>query len=257
MDYNYHTHTYRCGHASGTEEEYIQRAIEGGIKYMGFSDHVPFVCDDGYEAPHRVPMALANEYVDTILSLKKKYADKIDIKVGFESEYYPEAFDTILNGAINAGAEYLILGQHFLGNEHYGGEHSMCIGDNVKKLKEYCEYVVSGLQTGYFTYVAHPDMVGFTGDVDIYKQEIRKICVEARRLNIPLEINCLGIRGKRNYPNKVFWQVAAEEKSPVTFGFDAHEPKSAFDDESLITAKALVEELGLNYIGKPNIIAIK
>ena len=38
---NYHTYTARCGHASGREEEYILRAIEGGIKILGFSDHIP------------------------------------------------------------------------------------------------------------------------------------------------------------------------------------------------------------------------
>ena len=41
MDYNYHTHTARCGHAVGEDEEYVKRAIECGIKYMGFSDHAP------------------------------------------------------------------------------------------------------------------------------------------------------------------------------------------------------------------------
>lgn len=39
MTVNLHTHTYRCGHATGTEEEYILRAIENRIKVMGFSDH--------------------------------------------------------------------------------------------------------------------------------------------------------------------------------------------------------------------------
>ena len=33
MNYNYHTRTYLCRHASGTPEEYVQRAIENGIKY--------------------------------------------------------------------------------------------------------------------------------------------------------------------------------------------------------------------------------
>ena len=42
MDYNLHTHTYRCSHATGTEREYIEAAISAGIKIMGFSDHIPF-----------------------------------------------------------------------------------------------------------------------------------------------------------------------------------------------------------------------
>ena len=39
---NYHTHTSRCGHAIGLDEEYVQCAIEAGIKELGFSDHIPF-----------------------------------------------------------------------------------------------------------------------------------------------------------------------------------------------------------------------
>ena len=39
---NYHTHTYRCGHALGTDEEFVQAAIRAGIKTLGFSDHAPY-----------------------------------------------------------------------------------------------------------------------------------------------------------------------------------------------------------------------
>ena len=43
MQENYHTHTYRCRHAIGSEEEYIRKAIDGGLKVLGFSDHTPFL----------------------------------------------------------------------------------------------------------------------------------------------------------------------------------------------------------------------
>ena len=42
LENNYHTHTARCGHAIGTDEEYVLKAIEIGVKELGFSDHVPF-----------------------------------------------------------------------------------------------------------------------------------------------------------------------------------------------------------------------
>ena len=43
-----HTHTFRCGHASGTEREYIENAIAAGFDTLGFSDHAPYVFRDGY-----------------------------------------------------------------------------------------------------------------------------------------------------------------------------------------------------------------
>lgn len=33
---NYHTHTYRCQHAYGSEREYIEAAIRMGIAELGF-----------------------------------------------------------------------------------------------------------------------------------------------------------------------------------------------------------------------------
>ena len=44
---NYHTHTWRCRYANGTEREYVERAIEGGLKILGFSDHSPYPFPDG------------------------------------------------------------------------------------------------------------------------------------------------------------------------------------------------------------------
>ena len=37
---NLHAHTFRCQHAYGTEREYVETAIEMGIKEFGFSDHI-------------------------------------------------------------------------------------------------------------------------------------------------------------------------------------------------------------------------
>ena len=38
---NYHTHTWRCRHADGTEREYVERAIEAALKFSVF-DHSPY-----------------------------------------------------------------------------------------------------------------------------------------------------------------------------------------------------------------------
>ena len=39
---NFHTHTYRCHHASGTDREYVESAIRAGVKVLGFADHSPY-----------------------------------------------------------------------------------------------------------------------------------------------------------------------------------------------------------------------
>lgn len=257
MIYNYHTHTWRCGHASGTEEEYIKRAIECGIKYMGFSDHAPFIFPDGFEAGYRVPFAEIKCYINELVLLREKYKDKIDLKIGFEMEYYPSYFDKMLKNVIEAGGEYLILGQHFIDGEHPGGIYTYSPTDNADTLKKYVSGIIEAMQCGVFTYVAHPDIFRFTGPASVYREEMRKLCTASRIYDVPLEINFLGIRDKRKYPNEEFWKLAGEEKSPVTFGFDAHDIKSAYDGESLVTAKNMVHSYKLNYIGKPEIRAIQ
>ena len=125
MTYNYHTHTRRCGHAKGTEEEYVLRAIQGGIRYMGFSDHMPLLCDDGYESRYRVPMAEAKDYIADIIALREKYRDVIDIKVGFEEviivvkttlcgdiEFVGKLVKANLDG-INDGHNLQLIGMHY------------------------------------------------------------------------------------------------------------------------------------------------
>jgi len=256
MDYNYHTHTVRCHHATGSEEEYIIRAIENGIKHMGFSDHIPFIFPDGYESPYRVPMAELEAYVKTITGLRDKYKNDIEIVIGFETEYYPTHFAQMVDNVRKVGAEYLILGQHFIGEEHPDGQHSSMKTDDESQLAEYCDCLIGGIESGVISYIAHPDLFRFIGDGSIYRREVRRICEASKRNGIPLEINFLGIRDNRFYPHEEFWKVVSDVGSPVTFGFDAHDVTAAYDSASLEKAKAMVKRLGLNYIGKANIRSI-
>ena len=256
MKYNLHAHTYRCSHASGTAEEYVLRAIEGGIECFGFSDHMPYINPNGREDKFRVPVAEADGYISEILSLKEKYKDKIDIHVGFETEYYADHFDGMLEHAHSLGAEYLILGQHFWAPYSEDRLPSSTPTSDVDRLDEYVSSVVSAIRSGAFTYVAHPDLFNFTGSDDEYAEYMRRICVASRECGVPLEINFLGIREGRIYPSDRFFRIAAEERSPITFGFDSHSVDAAYDAESMAVAYDMVDRLSLNYIGMPKIVNI-
>ena len=108
MNYNLHTHTYRCHHASETPEEYVLRAIECGVKYFGFSDHVPLKFHDGTQSGHRVYVEEAKAYCDEIKALAEKYSDKIEIHVGFEAEFYPEYIDEMIAVYEGLNQEYTL-----------------------------------------------------------------------------------------------------------------------------------------------------
>lgn len=254
---NLHTHTWRCGHARGIEKEFIQNAIKGKIKTLGFSDHMPFVFPDGRESGYRVKMHLAKDYINSLKKLKEEYKDKIDIRIGFEMEYYPDHFEDMLSLAKRLGAEYLILGEHYPSYEDGRFLYSGTQTDNAKALKAYVDGCVAGIESGVFTYVAHPDVFNFTGDTALYVSEMKRLCEASKRCDIPLEINFLGIRSNRHYPRELFWKTAGETGCSAVYGFDAHSPDSAFDIASKPRADEIVEKYNLLLLQNPKIIDIQ
>lgn len=244
---NYHTHTWRCGHAEGSEREYIQRAVEGGLKVLGFSDHTPhdFFDTEPRNRPIRMKPEELPEYAATVRKLAGEYREQIQILAGVEAEYYPKYFPRTLELLKENGIQYMILGQHFLGNE-VGEPYSGRPCADHKVLERYVSQTIEALDTGLFTYFAHPDLIHFVGEDSVYEREIRKLCQAANRTGTPLEINLLGIREKRHYPNERFWRLAAEEGSTVILGCDAHTPQDVVDPKSEQKALALAERLGLN-----------
>lgn len=245
---NYHTHTARCNHAVGTEREYIERAIEGGLQTLGFSDHAPY----GFEGTDHVsgfrmlPPELP-EYMSTLRALREEYRDRIDLRLGVEAEYYPKYFTALLERLRAQGVEYIILGQHLLDNEidaWYVGRPT----EDAALLTAYVDQCIAAMETGSFTYMAHPDIFNFVGDREVYARENRRLCRAAIANNLPLEINMLGIRDHRHYPNEDFWRIAGEEGVAVILGCDAHTPMDAYDPESEQTALELVEKYGLKLL---------
>lgn len=254
VNYNYHTHTAFCGHATGEIAEYIQKAIASGIIHMGFSDHAPYTFADDKAAGKRMTSTEAREYVASIRRLGELYKNKIDIKIGFEMEYYPDKFHDMLSFVKSIGAEYLILGQHYMRGIFTGGYHVINGKATDEDLINYVRDIITAMESGVFTYVAHPDMINYLGDKSLYEKEMRKLCIASKRTNTPLEINCQGIREGRIYPAERFWKIAGEVGCPVTIGLDAHSADAAGDRESEEKAQKLINKYNLNYIGKPNLI---
>lgn len=254
MIYNYHAHTFRCHHASGQEKEYIERAISCGIKKMGFSEHAPFMHDDGVEMSYRISVNDVDDYFTTLKALREKYKNQIEIKIGFEIEYYPAYFDKMVNFALSKGAEYFILGQHQietdLPDEHDGLTYLNVFepNDNELALSKYIDVVISAVKSGYMSYVAHPDVYHFVGNTDAYLREYTRLVKTCKEYNTPMEINCLGIRDNRYYPRQELWQLIGQIGAPVVIGFDAHDVNAAFDGESIIKAEKMIEKYNLNYI---------
>ncbi len=234
MIYNYHTHTKRCNHALGEDREYVEAAVKAGIKVLGFSDHSPYLFHEdagNYYSSFRMRPELLDGYVSSVESLRQEFKGQIRLVTGVEIEYYPKSFARTERFLRDSGVQYMILGQHFSGEEYEPGTfHAAGHPDATnKELEDYTSLIIECIESGKFLYIAHPDIFIFHGDRDFYMQQAERICAAAKKNNVPLEVNLLGYTEGRHYPRKDFWEVAGKIGVKTIFGIDAHRPEAILD----------------------------
>ncbi|HBM70613.1 MAG TPA: hypothetical protein DD377_04535 [Firmicutes bacterium] len=253
FEYNYHTHTSRCGHACGLDEEYVIEAIKNGYKRMGFSDHVmlPNISQPGM----RGEFSLFDSYVNSVNRLKKKYKNQIEIKLGFECEWYGNTFKNYYEDLLqHKGFDYLILGQHCFLNQGRMIFYKS-IADEEKGCELYASDLIDGIRSGLFSYVCHPDffILGSEGISNIDEISTR-IALEAKKANIPLEINMGQTRRlsfpkaaspyEPYYPYVPFWKIVKEIGNKIVVGVDAHNP-SDFSRSDYLALRKFIKDLNL------------
>ena len=231
---NYHTHTFRCGHAVGEDREYVETAIARGLKLLGFSEHVPMPFPDGHESRFRVPLRLLEDYVNSVISLRDEYKEDIDIRLGFEAEYYPDLFEAMLRLLEPYPVEYLLLAQHF--NDSRETIYNPALQLSRQALQTYVDRIIEGMETGAFSCVAHPDLFHYAGSEQVYRRQMTRLCQKAKELDVPLEINILGMREGRCYPSESFWPVVKESGCRAVLGCDAHSPRDVAEPQQLARA---------------------
>lgn len=231
---NYHTHTNRCHHASGTDEEYILHAIEGGFTVLGFADHSPWKYDSSFVPRVRMTLEEFEDYYKSILHLKEKYKDQIVIKLGLEAEYYEKYMDWMKEFVKEYKIDYLVFGNHFYETDETGDYYgSSCVDD--KMLEAYVESTIKGLETGLYCYLAHPDLFLRTRKWDKKCEEAsHKICKYCEKNDVIIEYNLAGLRssiskGYMQYPHDEFWKIASTYNIKAIIGVDAHAPKQLSD----------------------------
>ena len=93
-----HNHTALCNHAEGEINEYIEKAIEVGTKYFGFSDHAPMDFDPKY----RMKFDDMLQYEKDVSIAKEHYKDKIEILLAYEVDYLKGHMDArVLNADVD------------------------------------------------------------------------------------------------------------------------------------------------------------
>ena len=244
--FNYHSHTYRCGHAEKdmSDEEYILDYIKMGFEKVAITDHCPEKNKKDKRHDMRMNYSQKNEYLDSIKKLQKKYKDKIKIETGFEVEYLPGEEENIRE--LKEEADRIILGQHFVYNDNKNLKIFRIDMFSDKELERYGEYIGKAMSLGIPDIVAHPDifMMGRNGFGEKEAEVTNKICKASEKYSIPLEINLNDIFHKTYRENKIlnndsiekqkeklyrvyypcrqFWEIAANYNIKVLYGIDAH-----------------------------------
>lgn len=260
--FNLHTHTMRCGHAEGLDEQYIHSAIDAGFKVLGFSEHVPM---KEIRIPNcRMFYEQKDEYLSSMQSLKEQYKDQIEIKIGYEVEYFEDHLEYLLE--LRKECDYMILGQHL---KYLIYEYDCYCSDEDVLI--YAKQVEEALSKGLITYVAHPDyfMLG--------RNHFSKACIEASQriakasllYDVPLEINLNGFRyGKRKYrfyqqpglieecypyPFRSFWEIVSSYGCKVIYGYDAHSPLTLLERDREEKANEILKYIPLDIIDEISI----
>lgn len=248
MKATYHNHTPRCKHATGSEEKYLLAAIRNEYDIFGFSDHAPHLWTDALADSRMAPKELPR-YVSDIKALRKKYGAKIDVKIGLELEYYPQTHATDMAYYRECGIEYLILGQHTIGNGRPNDHiNSFAETDAKEKYTVYVNQCIEAMRTGDFCCFAHPDVFKYRADADFYRQESERLINEAIALKIPLEVNMYGLVDCRHYPNPMFWELVGKTNAEVVIGRDAHSIARVHNDAELQAALRFADKYKLNVV---------
>lgn len=246
---NFHTHTYRCKHASGTESDYAKAAVKQGLSILGISDHAPFP-DKDYGL--RMDFSELPDYLSKIDEAQKIVGNQIRLLKALEIEYHPKYLSYYRELKEKYQIDYLILGEHTFTCENQEFKNVAFL-KSTEEFLEYAQALCEGMETHLFDIVAHPDIIfksNFAWDRNSEKAcELIFQCAEKH--HIPLEYNANGLRRglqkfpdgiRYPYPHEAFWKRIKGSDLPVIIGSDAHIPEQIRD-----SAVLLAEEITANY----------
>lgn len=244
---NFHTHNYMCGHAGGTVSDYVKEAVKHNYDVIGISDHCAHPLTS--HSPYMTIETLQSTYLPQFKEANIQYGNKITIKSAVEIEYFEnndDYYQTLRNNL-----DYLVMGQHeylFEGKR----KSSFFDGADEENVTAYCNNVISGIRSGFFSLIAHPDVIFYCAPNITQKMatEFERVVKEAKEYDVTLELNANGIRYHNfNYPTPLLVDLCKKYNAKVTVSSDCHSPKD-LSDEYVIRLYAYAMQQKLNVVDK-------
>jgi histidinol-phosphatase (PHP family) len=251
MKFDMHTHHERCGHATGTVEDYIQSAMRAGLQVIGISEHSPFFAKSEDHSSPGSAMAVSQfpHYVMEVLQLKKKYEGTIEVLLGVESDYFLEHEELYRRHYSKYPFDYIIGSVHYINGVHLFNKKRWIdgISPNIAEDKNlYYHLIQQSAKSGLFDIIGHVDaMKGFFPTWNEVHPDLpdRTLKVIAES-GMAIEVNTSGMRKpcKQWFPSDDLLERAFYYAIPVTFGSDSHTPEHVGEERELVAER--LKEIG-------------
>ncbi|MGI5939764.1 MAG: histidinol-phosphatase HisJ family protein [Thermoleophilia bacterium] len=238
---DYHTHTERCGHASGRPFEYVQAARAAGLLAIGVADHFPLLPSPNPELTMDIDDL--GDYIAEVESLKEAHPGFV--LLGVEADYRPETVTELAALLAEYPFDYVIGSVHFLGEwafddpqqiERYAGR------DIDRSWAEYLQLVGDAADSGLFTILGHLDLMKKFGHrpTRSLDRELERLVERVAHAGVLVEINTAGLHKPVNeiYPAPHLLRLLHEAGVAITFGSDAHRPTEVGRDFAQAAALA-------------------
>ena len=228
---DYHMHTPLCHHADGPMEAYVERAIELGLREVGFSDHNPL--PNGFGANVRMKESELEYYVNRVLDLRFQYHGKIDVMLGLELDYVEGLEDYVAKQIAAYPWDYIIGSVHYLDRDCRIGSWSKNYpGTADEQYARYFALIRQLSSSGLCDVLAHLDVVKRCTHPPTQRglDEISATLAEIARAGVCMEINTSGYRhpelvnDPQPYPALPVVEQAVALGIPLTVNSDAHAP---------------------------------
>ena len=227
-----HTHTVRCGHATGTMEAYIEAAMAHGMSRFGISDHSYWMVQataDHY-AMHASELS---DYVADVQQLQRRYNcpgdQPFQILLGMEMDYVPSRLATAREEISRYPWDYLIGSVHNIGLEKLQEPALYQEWDIDDVCEIYFHRVGDMLRERFCDIIGHLDLPKKMGSRPQrgLRHYIEPLIPDLLAAGVAVEINT---SGKDNPAGEFMpgWETVAmlaEAGVPLTLGSDAHAPQ--------------------------------
>jgi histidinol-phosphatase (PHP family) len=232
-----HVHTYLCGHAQGTMEEYVQAAITRGLRKLVFLEHLEMGI--GYAEPTWLSETDFELYLAEGGRLRERYGDRLAIGLGVEVGYNPLRREELVAFLGKHRWDRVGISYHFLA---VNGSHLNMFSrkkENIEALtalgvekvvKTYLEGLLEAILTLPGQVLCHLDGVLRHSPGVFFTDEHQRLFDDVLdallRKGMALEVNTSGFALRQEqFPAVPLLRQALERGIPLVAGSDAHHPR--------------------------------